>query len=100
MSKDYPYHHQEHKWILEGMNDYYFDSNKTITQKVSDKIQEKQKGDELIKEFVSSMKGENRNLIKQKAYKAIGQLFIEYENKHFGERIDISEEYHGKWNLN
>lgn len=74
------------------MSDYYFDSESTIVQKLSDKAQEKQKGDNVIKEFVSSMKGENRHLIKQKAYKTIGQLFVEFENKHFGKRAEAEQQ--------
>lgn len=95
ISKNYPYSHQEHKWILEGMADYYFDSQRTIAQIFSDKAQEKHKGDEVIKEFVSSMKGENRHLIKQKAYRTIGQLFVEFENKHFGKRTESVQESQG-----
>lgn len=97
LSKDYPKDSQEHKWILEGMQDYYL-RDKTIASQYVDFKQSEESGRRVIEEFVDSMKGANKELIKKNAYKAIGQLFVEIEQKHLP-RADDKGHYKGDLSL-
>lgn len=87
LSKDYPRGSQEHLWILEGMQDYYL-RDKTLASQYLDFKQSEDSGKKVIEEFVDSMKGANKELVKKNAYKAIGQLFVEIEQKHLPKEED------------
>jgi hypothetical protein len=97
LSSGYPKNRKEHSWILEGMKEYYFDDSTVASKYISDKI-EKRQGAKVIEEFVSAIKDKKQDMIKQRAYKAIGKLFVEIENKHLP-ALSSREQFKGDLNV-
>lgn len=66
---------------MDGMKEYYL-SDITLAKQTITKKNETETGKKLIEEFVKAIKEDNPELLKEKAFKAIGKLFVEIENKY------------------
>jgi hypothetical protein len=97
LSSGYPKNRKEHSWILEGMKEYYFDESTLVSKHVSKK-EANQRGAKVIEEFVSAIKDNKQELIQKRAYKAIGKLFVEIENKHL-HAIPTRQQFKGDLDL-
>lgn len=78
---------QQHQWILDGMKESYFSDQPLVHQLLNQK-KAKDAGKKVIDEFVSAVNSNDRHLLKEKAYKTIGQLFVEIEQKHLSQSTD------------
>ena len=71
---------QEHKWIMQGMHQF-LNRDLSIHNFINENQQSSIRSD-LVQDFVSALRKDNNKLMREKAYKAIGQLFVQMESKY------------------